>query len=300
MQRAEIDAIAAALDTRVLATTTLAGGYSHETCLLTLPDGQVVARLGGTDARIEAAVMAVAGLHVPVPRVLAVVPTGARPAMVVDHVDGRPLTDALPDGPGLRALGSVVGDVVATIATPTFERPGFFADDMLTVRRQPPWSEQLPEFVGRCMAATPPTRLSEPVRQAWTDLCAKHAPALGEIESQARLAHGDVNPKNILVAHGADGWQVTAVLDWEFAYSGCPYGDAANMLRFAADYPSEFVAGFRSAFAAHQPAKHDWPYLGRVLDMFALSDLVTRDTGHPIADQAAGVIRDWVATGVPD
>jgi len=43
----------------------------------------------------------------------------------------------------------------------------------------------------------------------------------------------------------------------------------------------------------------DWDYLGRVLDMFALSDLVTRPPGHSVADQAAGQIRRWIANGVP-
>jgi len=43
----------------------------------------------------------------------------------------------------------------------------------------------------------------------------------------------------------------------------------------------------------------DWDYLGRVLDMFALSDLVTRPAGHAVADQAARQIRLWVASGVP-
>jgi hypothetical protein len=96
---------------------------------------------------------------------------------------------------------------------------------------------------------------------------------------------------------------VDAVLDWEFSYSGCPYGDAANMARFGADYPVGFLDGFRAAFAGHQPvglvAAEDWNYLGRVLDMFALSDLVTRPVGHPTADQAAQQIRRWVTAGLP-
>jgi hypothetical protein len=36
-------------------------------------------------------------------------------------------------------------------------------------------------------------------------------------------------------------------------------------------------------------------YLGRVLDMLALSDLVTRPVGHPIAEQATQQIRRLVA-----
>jgi hypothetical protein len=96
---------------------------------------------------------------------------------------------------------------------------------------------------------------------------------------------------------------VDAVLDWEFSFSGCPYADAANMTRFSDDYPPHFTAGLCSGFSRYQPEGlprvSDWPYLGHVLDMFALSDLVTRPPGHPVADQAARQIRRWIADGVP-
>jgi hypothetical protein len=61
---------------------------------------------------------------------------------------------------------------------------------------------------------------------------------------------------------------------------------------FSDEYPADFTAGFRAGFAGNLPAgrsgAEDWDYLGRVLDMFALSDLVTRPAGHAVADQAAG------------
>nr|WP_276615549.1 phosphotransferase [Nonomuraea basaltis] len=135
-------------------------------------------------------------------------------------------------------------------------------------------------------------------------MCTTHAPALGLVDGHSRLVHADINPKNILVTRARGGWRVDAVLDWEFSYSGSPYGDAANMVRFGADYPAGFLTGFRAAFAGHQPADlpppGEWACLGRVLDMFALSDLVTRPAGNPVADQAAGQIRRWVADDVPD
>lgn len=311
MQPDEVRRLADALGGAVVATRTLAGGFSHETCLLTLTDGQVVARLGGPDPAIEAAVMDAARPHVPVPRVLRVLPAepgdgAARPAMILEHVAGTPLSQALrEDGPDLGELGAEVGRVVAAIATATFDRPGFFTDVRLTVAQERPWSGQLPEFAAGCMAASPAqARLEGATRRAWAGLCAAHAPALGRVDDHRRLVHADINPKNILVTRTRGGWRVDAVLDWEFSYSGCPYGDAANMVRFSAGYPARFVAGFRAAFAGHQPADlpppGDWAYLGRVLDMFALSDLVTRPAGNPVADQAAEQIRRWVAHGVPD
>lgn len=311
MRPEEVHRIAAALGSTVVATTTLAGGFQHETCLLTLTDGQVVARLGGADPAIEAAVMATAGDHVPVPRVLLTMPPAGdsvRPAMVLEHVSGTLLSDVLSSSefsePELTELGAEVGRVVAGIGAVPLQRPGFFADEHLTVAPERPWSRQLAEIAAACMAATPDARLDLATRTAWEKLCAAHAPALTAIDHYARLVHSYINPKNILVSHTRGGWRVDAVLDWEFSYSGCPYADAANMARFGADYPAGFNDGFRAGLAEHRPADlppaDDWAYLGRVLDMFALSDLVTRPAGHPVAAKAAEQIRRWVAEGVPE
>jgi Ser/Thr protein kinase RdoA (MazF antagonist) len=306
MRPEETDAIAEALGGAVTVST-LAGGFSHETCLITYGGGRVVARLGGPDPAVEAAVMAAARRHVPVPEVLAVLPATerTRPVMLVEYVTGTLLGRVLAAGDGarMRELGAEVGRVVAGIAETRFDRRGFFTDESLTVGPERPWSEQLPEVAEKCMAATPDSRLDETTRRAWTDLCRACAPALAAVDDHARLVHADINPKNILVARTRAGWRVEAVLDWEFAYSGCPYGDAANMGRFGDDYPAAFLDGFRTGFADHPPAglplHRDWGYLGRVLDMFALSDLATRPAGHPVADQAAERIRHWIAEGVP-
>ena len=288
----------------------MAGGFSHETYLLTLADGQVVVRLGGAAPAVEAAVMAAASRHVPVPRTLHVMAPaavgGARPAMVLEYVAGTPLSQVLSgrefNETSLADLGAEVGRVVARIGAVAFERRGFFADENLSVHAERPWSQQLPELAETCMAAVPEARLDRATREAWVDLCSAHAPALVSVDDHTRLVHADINPKNILVTRVRGGWRVDAVLDWEFSHSGCPYGDAANMARFADDYPAGFLDGFRTAFADHQPTDlpliEDWAYLAGVLDMFALSDLVTRPVGHPIADQAARQIRRWVAEGV--
>jgi len=304
----EIDAVAETLGAAVLAVRPLAGGFSHESCLLTVAGGdRVVVRLGGADPAIEAAVMARGGTQVPVPRVLRVVAAGGegvRPAMVLEYVAGTPLSDVLAGGgDGMAGLGAEVGRVIAGIGAVSFDRPGFFGDRDLGVRAMAPWSRQLPEFAANCMDAVPAGRLDPGTRRAWAGLCARHAQALGAVDGHARLVHADANPKNILVAREGGGWRVAAVLDWEFSFSGCPYADAGNMTRFSDEYPVGFTTEFRAGFAGNLPAglsgAGDWAYLGRIFDMFALSDLVTRPTGHAVADQAARQIRRWVASGVP-
>jgi Ser/Thr protein kinase RdoA (MazF antagonist) len=203
----------------------------------------------------------------------------------------------------MAGLGAETGRVIAGIGAVAFDRPGFFGDGDLAVRAMPPWSAQLAEMAANCMDQVPGERLDPAARLAWAGLCAAHAPALAAVDGQARLVHADVNPKNILVTRAGGGWRVDAVLDWEFSFSGCPYADAANMTRFSDDYPASFTDGFRAGFAGNQPdglpLPRDWAYLGHVLDMFALSDLVTRPAGHAVADQAAAQIRGWIAAGVP-
>jgi aminoglycoside phosphotransferase (APT) family kinase protein len=328
VRAAEIDAVTAALGRDVTGVRTLTGGFSHETCLLELGAERLVVRLGGTDPGIEAAVMTAARRHVPVPAVLHVLPAAenqpARPAMVLEFVAGTPLGEVLSgedsaDKKSMAELGAEVGRVFGRIGRVTFGRPGFFTGADLAVGDMDPWSEQLPEMTAAWMAATPDSRLDMQSRRAWIRLCETHAPALQRIDGQARLVHADANPKNVLVSHRSDnsktGWRVDAVLDWEFSFSGCPYADAANMTRFAGDYPPGFAGGFRDGFAAALPENGDgndgaggdvrddgvtdWVYLGHVMDMFALGDLVTRPAGHPVADRAAAEIRRWIADGVP-
>lgn len=310
MEPAEVEHLVAALDDgAAVSTRRLAGGYSHETCLLALADRRVVVRLGGSDPAAEAAVMAAARAQVPVPCVLLVdagdAAAGVRPAMVLEFSTGTPLSEVLAAGRltavEANMLGLEVGRVAAAIGNLTLARPGFFADADLTVAFERPWSEQLTDIAAKCMAAVPDGRLDAATRRAWVDLCRAHAPALVAIDHDARLVHADLNPKNILVTRTGETWRVDAVLDWEFSYSGCPYGDAANMARFGDHYPAGYLAGFRAGFADNRPSDlplaADWGYVGRVLDMFALSDLVTRPRGHPIAEQAAQRMCQLIETG---
>jgi aminoglycoside phosphotransferase (APT) family kinase protein len=312
---AEIDAIASELGQPVTDVRVLAGGFSHETSLVELDADRVVARLGGTDPGIEAAVMDAARAHVPVPAVLRVRAAGdglPRPLMILEFVDGTPLSQVLAGDAGdagdqasMTDLGAAVGQAFGGIAAVKFNRPGFFTSQDLALAYVPPWSAQLTGMAVKCMDSTPDGRLDPDTKRAWSELCAAHAPALASVDQQARLVHADANPKNVLVTRAGGGWRVDAVLDWEFSFAGCPYADYANMTRFAGSYPGGFTDGFRAGFAARLAdalageLDADWVYLGRVMDMFALSDLVTRPVGHPVADEAAGEIRRWIADGIP-
>jgi Ser/Thr protein kinase RdoA (MazF antagonist) len=245
---------------------------------------------------------------VPVPEVLHVLVSGddARPGLIIEFRAGTPLSTVLDGGLSpaeAGSLGTEVGRIAARIGNVEFPRPGFFTDGVLDVPEQPPWSEQLVPFAQACMQSAPTARLDTETRRRWVQMCSSHASALLEVDAQAALVHADMNPKNLLVSRTGTGWRVDAVLDWEFTFSGCAYADAANMARFGHDHPDGYLEGFVKGFAHGRfdtsPLPENWEYLGRVFDMFALCDLVTRPEGHLIADQAAQVIRRWSVEGVP-
>lgn len=111
-----------------------------------------------------------------------------------------------------------------------------------------------------------------------------------------QLVHSDYNPKNLLAARQGGRWAVTAVLDWEFAFSGSPLNDIGNMLRprpaATAGLAAGFVAGYREA-GGKLPA--GWREISEALDLYALADLLTRPAGHRYRRQAVALIRARLA-----
>lgn len=116
-------------------------------------------------------------------------------------------------------------------------------------------------------------------------------PLIEAAASVDRLVHADFNAKNLVIASNAGRWHVS-VLDWEFARSGNPLVDVANMLRFpedlSLDFEEGFIAGFRDSGGV---LGEQWRETSRALDLFALTDLLTLPVTHPLAGQLRDVIR---------
>jgi Ser/Thr protein kinase RdoA (MazF antagonist) len=200
--------------------------------------------------------------------------------------------------PEAEALGGAVGSTLAAIGSVTFPRPGFF--DGAELAPGPPDMEptaDLPQFVERCLrdgntGHTLSPREQDQLRQ----LAERSAPGLAALRGARHLVHADFNPKNLLALRVDGGWRISAVLDWEFAFSSSPLFDVGNMLRHerTAGYASGFLAGF-STYGGQLPA--DWPELSRALDLFSLADLLTRPPDHRYFHQAASAVRQLLAVG---
>jgi aminoglycoside phosphotransferase (APT) family kinase protein len=280
------------------------GGFGNESLRLTTSDGEAFLlrrHLRGDTAAVEAAVMARVRDTVPVPQIVYADPSGeilGTPVTVSRFVSGVTADRALDAGGDAARIGVAVGEVLARIGAYTFSRAGFFHGPQLDPR---PLTGQgdLAAFV-RERIARPAVAdvLSAGERDAFLRAVDDVAPAVRAVDGARCLVHGDFNGKNLLVDEGAGGWRVTAVLDWEFAFSGSPLFDLGNLVRFVDELPAGFrpgvLAGFRSAGGRLDP---DWERVSAGLDLFSIADLLTRDPDHPFFAKATAVARRIAARG---
>jgi len=283
----------------------LGGGYRNRNTRLDLDDGEsVVLRQYEADAAsricaVEAAVLKRLRGVAPVPPLIAADPDGlaaGQPVLLTEFVPGRPLAAALA-APGEHAgLGRATGRALAAIGTVTFASSGFFIDGTLEPSAEG-LTGGLAEFVDTCLSAPGPGAgpalavLSPAEVDGLRALAAADEPFAARAGGASQLVHSDFNPKNLLVAE--DG-SVSAVLDWEFAFSGSPLHDVGNMLRF--ERPPGFADGFIEGFAdGGGVLPPDWRRISAALDLFALADLLTRPTDHPYFSRAVTAVRARLA-----
>jgi aminoglycoside phosphotransferase (APT) family kinase protein len=281
----------AGLGYRVVDARRLSGGFRNDNRVLTTDRGRRLVLRRCREPAAGAVEVAVAGRVrgvVPVPEVVAADP--GRGFVLAEFAPGRLLSEVVAEGAADPELGRVAGAALAGIGTVRFGGPGLFGGAGLVPE---PGSTDIPlgTFVRDCLShsAAP---LADTERNALIRLAERDQSIVDDHAGASALVHGDFNPKNILVRREHGRWVVSAVLDWEFAFSGHPLSDVGNMLRFPDELPGEFadgfVAGLRAGGAELPP---DWPELARALDLFALADLLTRPPQHPLAAKVLAAVR---------
>ncbi len=106
--------------------------------------------------------------------------------------------------------------------------------------------------------------------------------ALLTISSKPTLTHGDFDSANILVAPKKSGWEITAILDWEFAFAGNIYFDIGNMLRYSHLLPASFCNCFFQGLQSGGLMLTDEVMLrAKYFDLISLLDLITQNSDVP-------------------
>jgi aminoglycoside phosphotransferase (APT) family kinase protein len=223
---------------RIIATQPLTGGYSNENIQIIVDGGEsfVLRRYRRFNAcAVETALAARVGRIVPVPAVVASDPDGrsaGESVLLMTFMPGRPMSEVLPklNADEAAQLGRSTGAVLATLGTVAFDSPGFFSGGDLDPG--PPGAEPtegLPEFVERCLKeGNAQGHLSAAEQNALLRYAHRAAPSLAALRGSRQLVHADFNPKNLLAEQHDGRWWVTAVLDWEFAFSSSPSSTSAT------------------------------------------------------------------------
>jgi aminoglycoside phosphotransferase (APT) family kinase protein len=216
----------------------LAGGNSNETLLvrsrlakriLRRPPGATIDASAHSVEREYRILSALAQTDVPAPRPIAVVDKAgpeASPALLMDHVDGVSITDALPaDHPpdGVGAIGFATMDALADLHSLDWEglgladygRPAQFLE-----RQVGRWRRQYEGYRHRDLP-------DFDVVASWLE---QNRPPDG----RPGILHGDFHIDNCLFSR-TDPTRLLAIIDWEMSTIGDPLLDIGLVLAFWGD-----------------------------------------------------------------
>jgi len=301
-QLAEVLAAAGLCDS-VRRVELLAGGLVNTNYRLDLAGGEtLVLRLydrDGSACAREAALLRLVSGHVPVPVIVHTEPNGfgtLPPLLLMTYIDGislRALKATLSDdelGPPARA----VGQVLARIHAFRFPNPGSLGPAL----EVGPWFAEPPDVVPKLIESFLP-RLEATLARRVDNFIANMADRLRSFDAEACLVHSDYGSANVLLRRLHDRWEVAAVLDWEFAFSGCRLWDLGNLLRYEHDSRPRFEPqASRGYIEAGGELPDDWRVLARAFDLVSLCEMLTRDGIPPdMAAEITGLIERTMRAG---
>ena len=175
----------------------------------------------------------------------------------------------------MEQLMTEVGKILATIQNIHFASSGFFGKDLYL--QEPITQTSYINYAKTCLDhSTVAETLGQDVISKIKTVLRKYASLLPN-ETDNHLVHGDFDPANLLIAQLNGRWQISGVLDWEFAFSGSFLQDMANMLRYAHQMPLTYEAAFLSGLQkGNVTLPENWRLRTHLLNLLALLDCLTR------------------------
>lgn len=173
----------------------------------------------------------------------------------------------------LDAIMYEVGTVLTKIAKHKFPRAGFFDKDLNIISE---YSQD-----GYLNFAKEALKNQIVLEQLDSETIAKINFCLNKYEfpseNEKHLVHADFDPANILVNKIDGSWKISAVLDWEFSFSGSILCDIANMLRYKHKMPAEFEDSFLKGLKSEGIIlPNNWLTKVHMLNLLSLLDCLVR------------------------
>jgi len=245
------------------------------------PPRRVVLRLFQRDpaqARKEVALASLLTGRAAAPAVLRFTdadPATGHPCAVMEWRPGVRLETLTPT----RSRGEAVGRALAAIHAVDFPAYGFFGADLVVREPVDLGRSRLLGYLRLQLLEGPgAARLGGDLAARLYSWVEAHGHLLETWLTRPCLVHGDFGGSNILIEAG----RVSAVVDWEFAFSGSPATDFGNLLRAPMDTP-EFASGAAAGYTeagGFLPA--DWRRVAGIADLYSWVDFL----GRPAPDEA--------------
>lgn len=254
------------------------------------------------DGRKEFAINRLVAGRVPGPRFFYFSPDNpfsGHPYTVMEWVEGTRLEVAVgtmrPEE--IVAAGRSVGEALAAIHSFTFPQTGFLDDRLVVSQPVSVGSDGLIGYLRICLIdGRGGERLGAELTEELLSFAEQEGGLLDSWQGAPCLVHSDFGGSNILVRPAAAGWEVAAVLDWEFAFSGSPFFDLGNLLRPSlANLPGFGQAVYEGYRAAGGVLPAEWRRMSRLADLLAWADFLNRPNSNAaLIGDAKAIIRQTI------
>ena len=260
--------------------TRLGGGLMNDTFKVSSRGESWVLRVFSQGAEVvakEAALLEMVKGHVPV---AAPVHVDLGSAYTISpFIAGDRLVDTLHAATTAQQLGHTAGQTLGRIHHFSFNAIGFFDANLDVPKPLGGVGEVWRSYLATCLfEGRSGQRMGEDLLAHTWKFVGENGSRLDALDDDYRLIHADYKPTNLLVADG----QISAVLDWEFAWSGCKLFDIGQLFRWEHRYPPDFHQGFEAGYREEQDLPHDWLALARALDLLNLVGFLDDAEDRPV------------------
>ena len=205
--------------------------------------------------------------NIPIPQIYFIGEYKEQIFAIVEYINGITLREFILNNPNedIKQVMFEAGKILNKTRQYKFANAGFFDQDLQVI----PSSESYLKFTKK--------NLQHPnIPSNFKIQIGNYLKQYGDFfpkENERNLVHADYDPANILVDEINGIWKITAILDWEFAFSGSTLCDVANMLRYAHQMPKIFTEAFLTGLS---DLPKDWELSINLLNLFSLLDCLAR------------------------
>ncbi len=221
------------------------------------------------------------------------------PYAIMEWIDGQRLEVVAPELEDLTAMSRSVGRAMADIHSFKFAHTGFLRNDLTPVEPLDMSASGLRAYINQCLSSeTIRNRIEEKLVKQLIKFVEREGDLLAEWNTEACLTHCDFGGSNILVRHTKTrDWEVVAILDWEFAFSGAPYFDFGNLLRRPLGELNGFAEGVATGYCEFGGTlPQQWRKISKLGDLTAWVEFLTRkNPGEALISDAKAVIQRTIS-----